>query len=237
MCRMLARVRPWLEKCGIALLSRPALNRLDRKLAQLLPQRGGFFVEAGANDGFRQSNSYYLARFRGWRGILVEPMPHLAALCKQARPESTTVCCALGAPEASGQGVALRHAGLMSHVSGILSDEAGERQRAENGQRIQGMPAHDVMVKAQVRTLTEVLIQAGAPPQFDLLSLDVEGYEVEVLRGLDLSRFCPQGICVEVRHGNKAAVEAILSPSHTLVEVLHHAKDHADYFWRASGRV
>lgn len=231
--RLAARLRPWLERLGIAWLSRPALNGLDRALEGLLPQRGGFFVEAGANDGFRQSNTYHLARFCGWRGVLVEPFPHLAARCAETRPESITVCCALGAPEAAGSMARLRHAGLMSHVSGALGDEASELRRARDGQRTQGMELHDCVIEAPVRTLTEVLAAAGAPARFDLLSLDVEGYEVEVLRGLDLERHMPRAVCIEVRDGNVDAVAAILGARYRMERVLHRATEHADYFWRA----
>src|ERR1700675_2623345 len=55
-------------------LSRPALHELDIKLNAVIARDDGFFVEAGANDGYTQSNTYWLERFRGWRGLLVEPI-------------------------------------------------------------------------------------------------------------------------------------------------------------------
>lgn len=55
---------------------------MERTLARHLPEHGGFFVEAGANDGYTQSNTYWLERFCGWEGILIEPIP---ALAKHAR--------------------------------------------------------------------------------------------------------------------------------------------------------
>ncbi|MBE7497003.1 MAG: FkbM family methyltransferase [Verrucomicrobiaceae bacterium] len=230
--RLAALLRPWLEAVGIDWLSFPGLHGLDRKLAALLPRRNGFFVEAGANDGIDQSNTYYLERFRGWQGLLIEPFPHLAALCRSVRTRSSTVCCALGPPEKAGTVVRLRHAGLMSHVEGAMGDEEGEIRRASQGQAAQGMPVHEWMVEAPVRTLTQVLDDAGVPPDFDLLSLDVEGYEVEVLQGLDLARYRPQAICVEVRDHHAAAVEDLLKASYKMEAVLHRATEHADYFWR-----
>jgi hypothetical protein len=41
---------------------------MDRKLDELFDGRPGFFVEAGANDGYQQSNTYYLEHLRGWSG-------------------------------------------------------------------------------------------------------------------------------------------------------------------------
>ena len=72
-------IRRWLspwrrrlcEAVGIRRYSRLALDGLDAKLEQHLDFDGGFFVEAGANDGLTQSNTYYFERWRGWRGLLV----------------------------------------------------------------------------------------------------------------------------------------------------------------------
>ena len=37
------------------------------------PQTGGFFIESGALDGERFSNTLVLERRFGWTGLLVEP--------------------------------------------------------------------------------------------------------------------------------------------------------------------
>lgn len=208
--RLFNLVRPVLEFLGIGWLSRPGLNGLDRRLEALLPQRGGWFVEAGAYDGFQQSNTYYLARMKGWRGVLVEPLPQLAELCRKRRKESAVVVCALGSPEEAGGTISLRHAGLMTMVRGALADEATEQARASSGLTGQGLAPLEQFVEAPVRTLTEVLVETATPRDFDLLSLDVEGFEVAALRGLDLTRFLPKAICVEVRHENLAAVRGLL---------------------------
>lgn len=208
--RLINLVRPVLEFLRIGWLSRPALNQLDEKLECLLPCHGGWFVEAGAYDGFQQSNTYYFAKLKGWRGVLIEPLPQLASRCRQRRKESTVISCVLGAPEDAGRTVRLRHAGLMTMVCGAMGDAATEHSRANAGLRGQGLPPLEQFVEAPVRTLTDVLAESDTPPDFDLLSLDVEGAEVSALRGLDLQRFLPQAICVEVRHENLAAVQLLL---------------------------
>src|SRR3712207_4024508 len=60
------------------------LNGLDRRLLSHMPATG-FFVEAGANDGIDQSNTYYLESRCGWSGILVEPFGPLAELARRFR--------------------------------------------------------------------------------------------------------------------------------------------------------
>lgn len=224
-------VRPVLEFLGIGWLSRPGLNGLDRRLEELLPRRGGWFVEAGAYDGFQQSNTYYLAKIKGWRGVLIEPLPELAERCRRLRKESKVVVCALGSPEEAGGTVSLRHAGLMTMVRGALADDATERARASSGLSGQGLEPLEQFVEAPVRTLTEVLAEAGTPRNFDLLSLDVEGFEVSALSGLDLERFLPKAICVEVRHENLAAVQRLLAGRYEEPVVLNSNASYADCFF------
>ena len=54
------------------------LNGLDLRMLDHMDRRGGFFIEAGANDGLNQNNTYILEHAFGWRGMLIEPMPVLA---------------------------------------------------------------------------------------------------------------------------------------------------------------
>jgi FkbM family methyltransferase len=200
-------------------------------LERLLPQRDGWFVEAGAYDGFQQSNSYYFARMKGWHGVLIEPLPQLANRCRQRRKESIVISCVLGAPEDAGNTVRLRHAGLMTMVCGALADETTEHARAAAGLIGQGLPPLEQFVEAPVRTLTDVLAESDTPKNFDLLSLDVEGAEVAALRGLDLQRFRPLAICVEVRHENLAAVQRLLEEHYEAPVFLTHNASYADCFF------
>ena len=228
---LLNLLRPVFEFLGISCLSRPSLNGLDAALERLLPQRDGWFVEAGAYDGFKQSNSYYFARMKGWNGVLIEPLPQLAIRCRQRRKESIVISCVVGAPEDAGSTVRLRHAGLMTMVCGALADEAAEHARAAEGLNGQGLPPLEQFIEAPVRTLTDVLAESNTPKNFDLLSLDVEGAELAALRGLDLQRFRPQAICVEVRHENFAAVQHLLEEQYETPTFLTHNASYADCFF------
>lgn len=53
--------------------------------------------------------------------------------------------------------------------------------------------------EVRARTLTSVLAEANAPAEIQLLSLDVEGGELEVLRGIDFSKFNISWILIETR--------------------------------------
>jgi len=184
--RTMRRVRRrGFESVGSARYSRPEVEGLQR----YLDFEGGYFIEAGANDGFRQSNTYFLERFRGWRGVLVEPIPELYDRCVRERAKSLCFNCALVDPQSAGQTVIMRFGDLESHLAGP-DDLPADAAIANWG----WSRAYDVAVPT--RTLTQVLDEAAAP-HWDFLSLDLEGHEEQALAGLDLDRHRPRYILVE----------------------------------------
>jgi FkbM family methyltransferase len=206
--RRLARLRTRrcaAESRGDDSLSKPALHELDAKLNRIIDRDDGFFVEAGAHDGYTQSNTYWLERFRGWRGLLVEPMPELAAEARLSRPDATIRQCALVPAEHSQQTVRMHFGDLMSMIDG-----ARESSWPGRGTVLGWRDRYELDVEA--RTLSSLLDEISAP-EVDLLSLDVEGFEGPALRGLDLARHAPRYVLVELhdRDHDRPPVDAVLN--------------------------
>lgn len=217
------------ELAGSRRYSRPALDGLDLKLERHLDLDGGFFVEAGAHDGYSQSNTYYFERFRGWRGVLIEGVPELAARCRANRPRATVVEAALVASARPGDKVTMHFGGLMSAVTGSFGSAAETEAHVRRGLAVQELRGtYEVCVPA--RTLSAVLDETAPGREVDLLSLDVEGMEAAVLHGLDLRRHAPRFICVEAR--NRAEIAAVLGGSYRLLEVLVDHGDRADLLFK-----
>ncbi|MDE0867077.1 MAG: FkbM family methyltransferase [Rubripirellula sp.] len=63
---------------------------------------------------------------------------------------------------------------------------------------------------------------AGSPryPAVDLLSLDVEGYELSVLQGLDFERHAPSWLLIEARF--RKEIDDYLAPRYEVAEELSH---------------
>jgi len=200
------RRRRALEARGDFSQSQPALHSMDAQLEELLGA-GGYFVEAGANDGYQQSNTYSLERIHGWRGVLVEPVPDLHREAVLERPGARVFNCALVAAGYTEPEVTLRYGGLMTVVGGSREDD---REWVAAAHAVaQEEREHEFSVPA--RTLSSLLDEVGAP-HVDLLSLDVEGYEPQVLAGLDLERHAPRYVLVEIRDGETGTgpIEAVL---------------------------
>ncbi len=141
---------------------------------------GGFFVEVGANDPQVESQSFHLER-AGWTGILIEPQPDLAERLRRER-KAKVFSVACSSPDRSGTMMHLHVAGAFSSFTPNLMVTGVQ---AEHG------------IDVPVRTLDEVLAEARAPQPIDLLSIDVEGHELDVLRGFDFSRWNPRLILLE----------------------------------------
>jgi FkbM family methyltransferase len=146
-----------------------AWNYFERKSA-------GFFVEVGANHPTRLSQTWFLEQ-QGWSGILVEPLPACCEELRALRRSSRVVQAAAGAQ--AGEAVLnVAAADVWSHL--------GESKDMEVVARI----------PVAVRTLDDILAECQAP-HMDLLSVDTEGTELDVLRGLNLGKHRPSLLLVE----------------------------------------
>jgi FkbM family methyltransferase len=142
--------------------------------------RSGFFVEVGANDPHALSQTWHLETL-GWTGVLIEPQPDMAAKLVSARA-AAVFAAACTSPENAGRTMPLYVAGPLSSLS---------RDRMAYGAQ------PELVIEVPTRTLDSILEEAGAPAPIDFLSVDVEGHELEVLRGFSFTRWRPRLIVVE----------------------------------------
>ena len=175
------------------------LNKIDKKLRKFLPIRNGFFVELGANDGLKQSNTKYFELFRGWSGILIEPEPNNFHLIKNNRSQNSksfnAACVSFDFPRVE---IAMMYSDLMTSPLEGRNEIPNARKHAKIGEEFWGGESYEFLAPA--RTLNSILKEAHAPSNMQLLSLDVEGAELEVLLGLDFTRYSFDYLLIESRN-------------------------------------
>jgi len=128
----------------------------------------GFFLDVGSGHGTIGSNTKALEEL-GWTGICVDPFPtHMEG--RTCRMEKAVVS------STAGQVVKFHtHSGL-----GGIADTLGKwKAEAEKS------PA----VELTTTTLGELLAGAGAPSFIHFLSLDIEGAELEALKGVPFDKY------------------------------------------------
>jgi FkbM family methyltransferase len=168
---------------------------------EFLGPKPGYFVEVGANEPQRGSQTWALEQ-AGWTGILVEPQPALAAKLKAQRG-ARVFAVACSSPENAGQELPLHVAGPMSGL---------DRTQMSHG----AVP--EAVIKVPVKTLDEMLIEAQAPAPIDFLSVDIEGHELEALRGFDFKRWQPRLVLLEDHVANRDKLRFMRASGYRLIQ-------------------
>jgi FkbM family methyltransferase len=176
--------------------------KIDERIEKYLNFDGGYYVELGAVDGIGLSNTLYFERNRKWSGLLVEPVPHnfLKCIANRSAEKNKIFCNACVGFDYKEQFVEMIYSHYMSTAIGLDSDIANPHAHAESGKNYLGSTDEKIFkFGAAAATLNHLLISAHAPQVIDFLSLDVEGAELEVLKGIDHATYKFKIMCVESR--------------------------------------
>lgn len=155
----------------------------------------GFFVEVGCIDGRRFSNTLLFEK-QGWKGICIEAHNDFIPLLRQNRPNSVVCHCAVG--EADENDVP-----FYANARGSLStlDRSMESQfKKTHTEYFTGFEVQQVK-----KCRLDSVFKENKVRQIDILSLDIEGYEVMALKGLDLNVYQPKIMVVETDMGKQEA--------------------------------
>lgn len=150
----------------------------------------GQYVEVGAYDGITYSNTWGLAE-RGWDGLLIEPVPHLAALCRAQYAKHPRV-------KVSEVAIGARPGSLVLNLAGPYT--TGDAALAEDYSKLEWAAswATGEKIEVSVQTLDHTLTTNGVTPDIDVLVVDVEGGEFDVFEGFDLEHWRPRLLIVEL---------------------------------------
>jgi len=140
-------------------------------------KRSGYFLDFGGFDGLQISNTFYMEKFLGWKGILVEPNPvPYSSSC--ALRSCITINAALWNESRQSLQFMNSH-GLSSIIEYKDCDVNSEKRNSIN----------EGIIEVDTINPTELLDRFKAPKLIDFMSLDVEGAELVVLQAIDLTRY------------------------------------------------
>ncbi len=154
--------------------------------------KDGFFVDVGSADGTLMSNSKALEE-RGWRGLCIDPFP------KNMQGRSCQMLKEVVFSE-SGKRVAFQASGDVGGVANTLGRWKGEAL---------GAPS----VELTTVTLGDILDRTKAPSFIHFVSLDIEGAELEALKGFPFDRYQIGALAVEHNdeEPKRSQIEALMT--------------------------
>lgn len=143
-------------------------------------QTNGTFVDVGANHPIEHSQTYELECL-GWRGLLIEPLPDYCELLRKSR-KSTVIQLGCSSEENHNKILQITVAGALSTLESNLVDTR--------------LKSNDV-INIETRTLNSILSDNNIEPGFDFLSIDIEGHEMEMFKGFDITKWKPKLVLIE----------------------------------------
>ena len=177
--------------------NKASLINIDIKLKKYLNYNEGFFVELGANDGISQSNTYFLEKNKKWKGVLVEPNPYLYQLCTHFRAnkgKNRLYCNAVVSKDHKDEFVKIftnNESGLTGSIKKSISNKISSDSINSS--------MNSLLFASQAKTLNQLLLISHAPKIIDFMSLDVEGFELDVLKGINYRNFKFKFLLIETK--------------------------------------
>ena len=160
-------------------------------------QEIGFFVDVGAEEGVLGSNSLFFEE-KGWKGICIEPHPDSFAKLQAVRK---CTCLPIAASSSKGRTKFTKINGPLQVLSGI-TNKYDERHHERIQREIEKSGGSKEEIEVETETLETIFAQQGVK-EVHYLSIDVEGGELEVLKGINFDEVMIHIIDIENNYPDK----------------------------------
>lgn len=159
-------------------------------------KRNGFYVEVGCHHPYRFSNTFLFYK-KGWRGICIDPLPGTKSSFNKNRPRD--LCIEMGVDEKFSK---LTYYMFNEPALNTFDKSLADRRDGLKGYYIIGT------TDIEVRPLADILKNINNVPDIDLLSIDVEGFDFQVLKSNDWKKFSPRIIIAECLTAELADIDS-----------------------------
>lgn len=161
------------------------LSSLLFKLNNENHKKSGFYIDVGAHHPYRYSNTFLFYK-RGWNGLNIDAMPGSMDRFKKSRPRDINLECGIGL------NADLVKFYIFNEPALNTFDESLAKARCNDVRHIK------TIVKIPIVPLSKVLEDNLLDGQkIDFLTIDVEGFDLDVLKSNDWSKYRPVVVLVE----------------------------------------
>lgn len=143
------------------------------------------YLDIGTYEPIYSNNTYYFYR-RGSRGVCIEPDPQIFQKVKSKRPKDICLNVGVGISDEKSADYYV----MSSKYLSTFKKEDAQWHVARGKQKI------EKIIKIPLVTIDSV-IEKYFPQGVDILSIDTEGYDLEILKSLDFTKYAPKLICAE----------------------------------------
>jgi FkbM family methyltransferase len=155
-------------------------------LISALKMKKVLYFDIGTNDP-RTGNNTYLLYLNGYRGVCVEPNPYFHKKIEKLRPEDILIRGGLALESAAEADFYLMDDSVLS----TFSLEEAETMQREQQRILAGK------IKVPLFQINDIFDQYHIAGHDMVLSIDVEGLDLDILESIDFSVYQPAIICVE----------------------------------------
>lgn len=156
----------------------------DRFIDEFFDKKeNGFFIDVGANEGIHISNTYFLEKYRNWKGICIEPLPEEF---KKLNENRTSINLNICVSDFEGETEFTYVEGYANMLSG-MSDKyhAQHKERIIGEVHYYGGNIHNITVP--VRTLQSIFDEHNIT-EIDFCSIDTEGSELSIVKSINFDK-------------------------------------------------
>ena len=145
------------------------------------------YLDIGAHHSHHFNNTYIFYK-RGLTGVNIEPDPQLFNNLVKYRPFDINVNKGVGFKKNNEDADFYI---MSSRALNTFSKEEAERVSKSGNVKI------DKIIQVELININDVLSSYFSEKGLDYLTIDVEGYDLAILKSLDFENHCPKVICVE----------------------------------------
>jgi hypothetical protein len=160
-------------------------NGEDIVCARYLPEENGSYIDVGCGQPVHDSNTFFLYK-RGWSGIVIDPIANNSKLYSVLRRKDNFRKILIGSPSEEKE---IDFYEFIPYLYSTTSPSVAQKSIA-NGRILKSINSLQV---ASLSTFTPRVDPLSA----SLLSIDIEGLEMECLRSINFDIYMPRVICVE----------------------------------------